>query len=212
MADEPRYRLVWSWRQFLASGIYDCCEEEYAALAASRMAAWRVLDAVPRGQGKPYQDNGGNLLADCLDGIVDKRRTRKERRTSGRRIDLEMPIRTERLANYPLWDIWADRYHIRSILAEFKNLTKDRATPDHVGQLGDYLRSRKRGRLGILVSRTGFTRKAMQALHGMAEDGDYLILPFDHDDMFRLVTATTHGAESAMEFFGGKERDLLQVA
>ena len=66
-----------------------------------------------------------------------------------------------------------------------------------------------------LADRQHDQRVVLDSFHGFEVSdqlSDLRSLPFDHDDLFRLVKATSRGVESMMDFFGGKERDLLQAA
>ena len=197
-------------RARLGAGIYDELAEELGEwLAWSPDSA--LLDdfmRIPVGQryGNVYRDKGGELLAQNLGCVLDWTRHTKEPRVAGRKLDLEVPLRLERINCFPPWPVWAARYDIRAVVVEFKNL-KSPATSGHVGQLAHYLTIAKRGRFGILVSRNGVTADAMDTMREHYEK-DMLIIHLCHSD-FKTLNDVATNPFRVMQFFAERERDLL---
>jgi hypothetical protein len=121
---------------------------------------------------------------------------------------IELPIRTDSLEDFPLWQTWAERYGIECIALEAKNETT-RATPDDVKHLKSYLDRAQRGRLGILVSRSGFTRDAMKRIQTYVQADQALILPLRHADLKRLLKLRALGPSEVMHFLHQKEASLI---
>jgi hypothetical protein len=160
------------------------------------------LDKCPIGEGHKYRDLVAESLTKSLGGVVDAPLSRKELGVSGGRADIELPIRIEALSNFPLWDHWARRYEIRSIVIESKN--------QDIGQLERYLNHAGLGSFGIFVARKGFGRNALTNLAKIAKDGDRLILPLDHEGLHQLAKASRAG--NGMEYLRRQETLLLQQA
>jgi hypothetical protein len=129
----------------------------------------------------------------------------------GGRGDIDLPLRTEILSRYPLWDHWARRYEIRSVIVETKN-EKKQASFEDVSQLRGYFDFTKLGRLGILIARMGFTSNARKALVGIAKDGRSLIIPLDHGGLKEFIRASKDGPEASMQYLRRQETLLLQAA
>jgi len=121
-AGQIRRDRVAKARDRIEAGKYD------APSALERILSQRRLDRIIAdfnkcllGQGHEYRDLVAEHLSCSLKYMVDVPLSRAEFGVAGGRIDIELPLRTERLGEYPLWARWADRYKIRSIIVESKN-------------------------------------------------------------------------------------------
>lgn len=199
-------------RQRIAAGSYDA-SGVIDSILSNRLLD-RVLkdfDRVPVGAGHEYRDLVAECLAASLSNVIDVPLTRTEFLAGGGRGDIDLPVRTEVLRDFPLWDHWTRRYAVRSVIVETKN-EKNKASVEDVSQLEGYFGRTKLGRLGILVARMGFTANARQALKGMARDGTSLIIPLDHHGVKELARASKDGPAASMEYLRRQETLLLQCA
>ncbi len=125
--------------------------------------------------------------------------------------DIAIPLRLERLSKYPLWESWQRKFDIKSIVAEAKNTRMEAGVPA-VQQILSYLVTGRRGRFGLLVSRSGFTDNAIEQMQAVADINQYLILPCNGDDLLYLASKRREASEQVMEFFRRKETLLIQAA
>ena len=204
-----RWDLVRKARARLAGGQYEPPSVLDAILSTRLLDAVLLdLDACPVGDGHRYRDLVAEVLSGALGEIVDEPLARKEIPAAGGRGDIELPLRLEKLDEFPLWNRWERRYDIRSVIVETKN-EKRRGRVEDVSQLAGYFNATKLGRFGILVARKGFSSRAMQNMTDIARDGSSLILPLDHEDLHQLVKATQDG--HGMEYLRRRSTLLLQA-
>lgn len=197
-------------RARIAAGHYDNDTVLDIMMSARRLdRILCALDVCPVGQGHLYRDLVAESLSKILGGIVDPSLSRTEIPASGGRVDIELPLRTESLNAFPLWNRWADRYQIRSILVETKN-EKAQASVEDVSQLAGYLDATNLSQFGILVARNGFSKNAIQNIACMARHGKRLIIPLDHHQLRELGRASRAGATSSMQYLRRQETLLLQ--
>lgn len=214
--DKIRWEKVLNAHERIESGFYDIFEEEInEAIVYSttlrRELLMGELEMCPIGDGRQYHNIVTTIMEESLGDIVDCELVRQEFSAQGGRGDIELPICIEKLQEYPLWEAWCHRYIVKSILIEVKNM-KTKANFQDVGQLEHYLNVAKKGRFGILISRSGFTKNAIKSLHLSATDNQNLILPLSHCDLKLLLELSMRGKLEVMKFLRQKETRLLQVA
>jgi hypothetical protein len=141
---------------------------------------------------------------------VDQALAREEFACSGARGDAELPIRIERLTDYPLWARWCDEYGIKSLVLEVKNMASPARVRD-IQQTLAYLVVAKLGRLGMVVSRAGFTRAAIKYLGAIAQSDRYLILPLAHEELRDLAYVSSR-AGACMAYLRRKATVLQRAA
>lgn len=169
------------------------------------------IDGCPVGNGHKYRDLVAETLSKCLGDVVDVPLSLCEFPVSGGRGDIQLPLKIEVLQGRPLWQHWAHRYGIRSIIVESKN-EKTQASVEDVSQLAGYLDQSGLGRFGILVARMGFSKNAVANLSAMARRGERLIIPIAHDQFRELGKASKKGMTATMEYLRRQETLLLQAA
>lgn len=206
-----REELVNATRKRVAEGFYD--DPERMGRIADRIAesALRDLDSVPVGRGKQYCEAVCNSLVCACDGAVDPERTRVDFPNRGARGDIEMPLKLEQFDKLPLLSLWANRYGMQSIVVEVKNLRKPAAVEDAKQLVGD-LAVAQRGRVGLLVARTGFTRAALRYMTELARLNQFLVLPCDHERIRSLVRLRAQGIKPVMSALCSIQVELLQAA
>lgn len=199
-------------RKRIANGTYDA-PGVLDAILSSRLLDQVLsdLDIVPIGAGHAYRDIVSECLASSLLHVVDVPLSRTEFAAGGGRGDIDLPVKTEVLGSYPLWDHWARRYDVRSIVVETKN-EKKKASFEDIGQLEGYFDHTKLGRLGIFVARKGFSANARKRLGTLARDGAKLIIPFDQFALKEFARASAQGPERSMEYLRRQETLLIQAA
>lgn len=180
-----------------------CCEKPPALLAI-------FLDMCTESDGELYEHFVVDSLGAILGKAVDKSNVLMHGPCEGGFYDIEFPLCSEVLDEYPLWLHWAMRYQMGSIIVEAKNLAEV-AGKEHVEQLRSYLGNNKKGRFGLLISRNGFTRPALQRMRCCAESDDTLILPLDQKDLKLLLRASIHGQKPVMKYLRRKVTSLLRV-
>ncbi len=206
-----RWDRVKKARNRIAAGHYD--NDAFFGRILSPRRLDRILfelDECPVGQGHQYRDLVAESLSKILESVVDTPLSRREVPAAGGRADIELPLRTERLDAFPLWDRWAERYQIRSILVETKN-EQAQASVQDVSQLAGYFGSTSLGRFGVLVARNGFARNAVTNMAAMARIGASLIIPLNHGQLCELGRASRDGPGASMEYLRRRETLLLQT-
>lgn len=206
-----RWDRIAKARARLEAGFYD--DPQILDAILDRCLDDIIVDVVncPVGDGHRYRDIAAEAISVSLGQVVDPFLMRKEFSSQGGRGDIELPVRTESLSEYPLWDSWSRRFGIRSIVVEIKN-TRSHASVRDIQQTLAYLVTSRLGRFGMTVSRSGFSRGARKQLRAIAASDDYLVLPFDQDDLEALLRVSGRGADATMEFLRRKETLLLQAA
>jgi hypothetical protein len=168
------------------------------------------LDSCPVGQGHEYRNLVAESLSKSLAEVIDVPLSRCEFPAAGGRGDIELPLRTEVLPDYPLWQRWSAKYDARHVIVETKN-EKGQAGVEDVSQLAGYLNQVGVGRLGLLVARNGFSRNAIQNMSVVAKGGQSLIIPLDHEHLGELAKASRNGPKASMEYLRRRETLLLQA-
>lgn len=190
---------------------YDSILREIICCATKRAAElMRELDECLLGEGDSYRDAVFEASKFFFGEIIHKEFSTCERRSKGGRIDIELPFMPNMLYKYPFWKPWYYEYKIRSILIEVKNTQKSNYT-DGI-QLQGYLTSAKRGRFGILVTRSRFTKDTLLNLRSYTEDNNGLILPVNNTDLKELLRLSTQDPSSVVSYLSEKEKELLHVA
>jgi hypothetical protein len=208
---EPFWARVLRARTNIATGL---CED-YKALshlvcARSLATVCRDFDRCAVGDGHRYRDLTAELLAHTYRDVFDLPLAKKETASHGGRFDIEFPLCAERLANQSLWASWHNTYRVRSVIVEAKNEAKV-ATIRDVQQLLAYLVTGRKGKLGILVCRKGFSRCAMTLLAEIAACDEYLILPLAHDEVkLYAKRSRTNGLQQVQTLLRRKQTILLQ--
>lgn len=205
-----RWDRVAKARARIASGLYD------NPLVLEKILAPRRLDRIQFdlnhcqiGQGNQYRDLVAESLSTSLAHVVDAPMSRCEFPAAGGRGDIELPLRTEVLPDFPLWARWSAKYDVRNIIVETKN-EKSQAGVEDVSQVAGYLNELGVGRLGFLVARMGFSRNAIQNMSSVARNGQNLIIPLDHKHLGELGKASRKGPQATMEYLRRRETLLLQ--
>jgi len=197
-------------RARIEAGYYDAPVVLDAILSPRRLdRILAELNLCKIGDGNDYRDLVTESLSKILGDVVDSALSRTEIPATGGRADIELPLRTEALDRFPLWDRWAKKYEIHSILIEVKN-EKTPATFRDVNQLAGYFSSTKLSQFGILVARSGFSRNAYESMASKARDGDSLIIPLRHNELRELGRASRNGLKESMEYLRRRETLLLQ--
>lgn len=197
-------------RARIAAGYYD------SPAVLARILGPRVLNAVlsdldkcPVGDGNTYRDLAAEFLSRCLGDVVDEPMVSTEFNAAGGRGDIDLPLRLEALADHPLWLTWAQRYDVNCIVVEAKNEAAKTDTAA-VQQIASYLELAGRGRLGMIVSRRGFTANAMEQMSEIAKRGKSLILPIQHDDLPQLARASRSGIGPVTAYLRRRQTLLVQ--
>lgn len=177
----------------------------------SLRARWFRLTASGKRSGSTFRNLVAAMLAHSLEPVVDVPLMRKEFRAGGGAADLELPLRIETLQQHGLFDSWAARYGVTSIVVETKNLARP-VGPSCVGQLCRYLEEGQFGSLGFLISANGFTRAARHQLAGLAARNKHLILPLEGKDLLVLLDAAKKSFLTVETFLRRKETLLRQAA
>lgn len=150
-----------------------------------------VLDDCAIGDGDRYEELVLSALLLIFGDLVDQENQGTQVEIGGGFADIELYFCDEMLVRIPYWSIWRTEYGIRSILVEVKN-EKKKSQHKHVCQLKNYLELHKRGRFGLLVSRSGFSRNAFNTFKEYNESkenkNDYLLLPITHEDLKYLLS------------------------
>lgn len=198
---------------FLKSGFYADPEIQGYILEHPRVYGrlmMDVADSCPVGNGMEYQRIATKIFVFCLGSLVDPEFVREEVPVEGGRIDSELPLSLENLHEYSLWAHWGHRYAISSIFLEMKN-RRTKGSSGDIRSLRGYLASADRGRFGVLIARSGFSRDAIKTMRGcVGGKEDYLILPFDHSDLRALTQAKEGGSKKVETFFRRKATQLVQ--
>lgn len=205
-----RWDRVKKARARIEAGCYDndtVLEQIFSPRRLDRILS--DLQKCPVGQGHPYRDLIAESLSNILGDVVDTPLSRPEVPAAGGRADIELPLRTEMLPVFPLWESWARRYDVRSILVEAKN-EQSQAGVEDVSQLAGYFGSTNLSQFGILVARKGFSKNAYENLATMARAGKSLIIPLSHDDLGQLARASKDGLDESMRYLRRRETLLLQ--
>jgi hypothetical protein len=211
-----RWEKIARARALIRSGFYD--DPEVLALMVEAGVTTEILTVLKNverieglavGKGEEFRDEVAALLAVTLGHIVDVTLMQKEFFANDGRGDIDLPLRTEAVGRYSLWEIWCRRYEVKRIVVETKN-EKKRSDLGAVTQLMGYL-GPSTGRLGFLVSKKGFSRAALRRLEHIAQERTYLILPFTDEELVQLVKAYQRGEEAVMEFLRRQETFLLQA-
>lgn len=168
----------------------------------------KLLNICPIGDGELYENLVMDSLAKILYGIVDSTIARQQISIEGGFCDIEFPICTEVVDKYPLWDKWCVQYNVKSILVEVKNMKKKAAYED-VNQLGGYLGIGDWGRLGIIVSRSGFSISAESAIRSLAKK-NVLIMPISNEDLTLLLEFSMENSLKVMTFLRRRGNLLLR--
>lgn len=159
---------------------------------------------------KDYQDLASLVVARNIGRVVDYEYVATNFRLPGGQGDAELPLCTECLQDYPLWNDWHQRYGIKSVIVEAKNWSSAIGTPA-VGQTLRYLEVAERGHFAILVARNGFSKGAMLTLCKIARANRSLILPLDQEDV--IEWSVEHADSFAtMRYLRRKETKLTQAA
>lgn len=169
------------------------------------------LDQIPVGAGYKYQKRCAAVLKYAFDAFTDADLVRLNQRCCGGSIDIQMPIRTELLGHYPLMIEWCRRYNAKSILVEVKN-RKSKANDEDVRQLFGYLDREQFGSFGLLISRSGFTKNAMEQIRSRVQKDECLILPLDHCAANNLPHLRSRGTREVMRFLRRQETLLRQAS
>lgn len=174
LTPEQLARVVRAWGKIEAG---DYSHPDVLDVTVERLlTVLRELDACPQGVGEPFHDLAVEAIALNLGDLVDHAPQDRERRVRKRRLDHALPLRLENLGGRSTWGIWQREYRVDSIIVEVKNY-KETVGCAAVDQLLGYLASCRRGRLGMLVSRHGFSTGAMDHMACLAGAGTCLILP-----------------------------------
>jgi len=165
------------------------------------------------GDGPFYERLAAATLIKSLGDLVDLSLVRTRFPCGGGFGDIELPICLELLSGpkYRLWERWQIMFRVKSIMVECKNMRR-RAGVGEVAQLLTYMVTARRGRLGMLVSRSGFSKNALHRLARIADGDEYLILPLDGEDLQHLATKDRRNAREVMTFFRQKENMLVRAA
>lgn len=206
-----RWDLIARQRTRIQAGFYD--DTAFLKEFFERSLDDIVGDIVgcPVGDGARFLDVTAQAISRSLGPVVDPALMRKEFSSKGGRGDIDLPVRTESISEYSLWNFWCSRYSIKSIIIETKNLTPEAAVSD-IQQSLSYLVTTGLGHFGMVVSRSGFTPPAMEQLESIASGNEFLLLPLDQHDLVQLVRASDEGPSKPMEFLRRKETLLLQAA
>lgn len=208
-----RSRIRWdridSVRRRMKGGFYSDTATERGLLAGCMRDLMRDLKRVEIGpeQATIYRDLAAEVFMRGLRSILDFRLARKEFGAEGGRGDIELPLRKELLDRYPLLSRWAAEFQVSSLILEVKN-SKVASGPSDVSQVRGYLGSPGLGRLAVLASHSGFSKKARNRLSELAYNDHILIIPLAHADLCALVRA--RNATSFLEILRTKETLLLQ--
>lgn len=207
---QHRWDRVAKARARIANGLYDDASVLDTILSPRRLDRIQFdLDHCQIGQGHQYRDLVAESLSKALADVVDVPMSRCEFQSAGGRGDIELPLRTEVLPDFPLWARWSTRYDVRNVIVETKNEKKQAGVED-VSQLAGYLNQLGVGRFGFLVARNGFSRNAMQNMSAVARRGDNLIIPLAHEHLSELGKASRKGPQATMEYLRRRETLLLQ--
>jgi hypothetical protein len=198
-------------RALLDAGFYDD-DQILSDLMSSKgtAALLRDLDNCPVGDGHRYRDLAAESLTFAMGDIADAAFTRKEAPSCGGRFDVEIPLKTEQIPAASLWSRWCPKYRIRSLIVESKNTAAETDVRD-VQQLLSYLVTGRRGRLGILVSRHGFSRGSRKLLSEIALSEEFLFLPLAHGDLKRLTKSRAEPGNRVERLLRQKETALVQA-
>ncbi len=197
-------------KALIDAGFYDDPFVLDAILEHRSMDALLVdLNRCPVGEGNKYRDIVAEVLIKSLSYVIDVPLVRKELTIEGGRADLELPIKTEHLNGYYLWQDWCRRYDVRSVIVEVKNMANP-CSVACVQQIKGYLNDGPFGRIGLLVSRHAFSSNASENLRACARDRRCLILPFSHNDLIQFANASSKGTLHSMGFLRRVETRLVQ--
>lgn len=205
-----RQDLVDAARKRVAEGFYDDPDRIGSITDAIADRVIRDLDAVPVGHGKEYSDAVRTGLLCAWHGAVAPDSTCVDFPNRGARGDIDMPLQLERLDEFPLLVLWAHRYGMQSVVAEVKNERNPAAVEDAKQIVGD-LAVARRGRVGLLVARHGFTRPALRYMSELARLGEFLVLPLDHQRLRSLVRLRAQSARAMMGALRLVQCELLQA-
>jgi hypothetical protein len=209
--DIPFWHRVTRARSLLESGFYD--DPRLYSDYLTRSALDRLLTDInncPIGDGNRYRDIVAETLVRTLRQIVDTPFVQKEFQCHGGRGDIELPLRSEVLPKFPVWEKWSNCFAIRCVVIECKNLSKPASVGD-IHQALSYLVTGDRGRFGMVVARNGFSSPARQQLAAIARTNYYLILPLSSDDLCKFAQTVVTGDKCAMTFLRRQETLLAQT-
>jgi hypothetical protein len=164
----------------------------------------KLLDLCPVGESLVYEHLAMDVIGSTFANVVDTENVFVQSSVGGGRSDIEFAFRNHELYQHRIWEDFVHRYCIYSFFIEAKNM-RDKADIDDIRQIKDYIECAKRGRLGFLVSRSGFTRKANQQLRKYLEDQNVLILPIAHEELKQLLNIGPLGEDKVVEFLWRKE-------
>lgn len=172
---QPRMDFVESARERVASGFYE--HGDPIEVTVNRvLVALKTAQDCPVGEGNAYRDAITELIALNLGNVVDHELIGIESRVPGGRVDAALPLCVENLGQRPLWQYWCREYRVDSIVIEAKNWQKE-VGPEAFDQTLRYVTLGKWGRLGMLVSRYGFSQGAIEVLAALVTTRKSLILP-----------------------------------
>jgi len=129
--------------------------------------------------------------------------------------DIELPFRSEMVSKYPHWLAWYLEYKIRFISVEVKNL-KGSASCGAIVQLKHHIEKIGRGKFGFVVSRNGFTNRALKELKCFAQKG-FLILPLENEDLVKLIKIVLNNSLNkerslkVIQYLRVKENQLYRI-
>jgi len=169
-----------------------------------------LLDYCNVGDGDLYESMVMDVIGRILSGIVDCELARQQVPVAGGFCDIEFPICTEIPHGHRLWYEWIRYYEMRSLLVEVKNMA-EKASYEDVSQLQGYLSGARMGRLGVLVSRSGFTSPALSRMSALASAHELLILPLDHDELKTLLRFSKEDVQNIMRYLRRKENTLCRL-
>jgi hypothetical protein len=128
------------------------------------------------GDGKAFERLTIDSTAKIFEGLLDHKEILVQEKHAGGYSDIEFSFLSENLEKFPCFKPLFYRYNIKSVIVEAKNL-KCKAGHEDATQIADYLRTAKKGNFGLIVSRNGFTKNALERLSSYAKNEDILILP-----------------------------------
>lgn len=183
--------------------VFRCIDRPAALLS-------RFLDLCPVGDGLLYEHFVLDAIGKILVGVVDGEEVLMHVPSGGGYHDIEFAFCTEALPQYNFWEAWYHRYAITSIIVETKNETK-KVRYDATVQIKEYIEEAKKGQLGMLVSRNGFTINALKKLCLLAKEKNILILPITHQDLQRLLELSMRSALDVFRFLRVVETRLRRI-
>ncbi len=164
----------------------------------------RFLDLCPVGDATIYEHLVMDAIGSTFKNVVDIENVLMQASIGNGRSDIEFLFRSHELYQHPSWKDFVYRYGICGIFVEAKNM-QDKAAHKDTLQIKNYIECAKRGKLGFLVSRSGFTRPAYRQLRWFIENQNILIIPLDHEELKQLLKISLISEDKAVEFLWRKE-------